>query len=666
MYNDEEFKIGDVKFAKGIGIVTQLFNPSKEIKLLEGVSARENLVQICKQQCQDSAGYKPFNPYKFLQALNALRFASITVVQEILEWRNGLIHPEPFIVSGENYLLKMIHDTEVFRVMPTLDLFGFEFGLRNPFIFPCGPRLAARKRLETKRKKMIEDKKMRAKSGNTNPNNEPDDMHTVSTSKREMILPRGDVEALVPDNEMATLLHDLSVVTEEHWILICQMESALREEEDRHTTKKSGPAQAGTGWGLERWTKMAWKFKHNFKANNNHHRSKRRGESGEGRELDGDNDNDNDNDNENGENEIGDDNGNDENHISITKTSRANRTDRTKKEIVVEVTKKKISKEQHTMMMAEELREENITMERAGRNAGIPKTSDFVSVLSDLKAGKKRTPKKEKEKEKEDGGHHHKKQHDENHISITKTSRANRTDRTKKEIVVEVTKKKISKEQHTMMMAEELREENITMERAGRNAGIPKTSDFVSVLSDLKAGKKRTPKKEKEKEKEDGGHHHKKQHKIASPSYDNHNREARENDHNHNHSYNMDDGAGGSDALDLFGQSGNEDIPDNSSSSHHGSKNANSSSNSNRTPNKSPGGGKKAAKKIGKPGSSGYKPDDNRFKPDSRVTTATSSRGGTAKRRSGDDKVVGFTHGGAKPPEDIWDFDVSIEILAED
>jgi len=569
MYNDEEFKIGDVKFAKGIGIVTQLFNPSKEIKLLEGVSARENLVQICKQQCQDSAGYKPFNPYKFLQALNALRFASITVVQEILEWRNGLIHPEPFIVSGENYLLKMIHDTEVFRVMPTLDLFGFEFGLRNPFIFPCGPRLAARKRLETKRKKMIEDKKMRAKSGNTNPNNEPDDMHTVSTSKREMILPRGDVEALVPDNEMATLLHDLSVVTEEHWILICQMESALREEEDRHTTKKSGPAQAGTGWGLERWTKMAWKFKHNFKANNNHHRSKRRGESGEGRELDGDNnndnDNDNDNDNENGENEIGDDNGNDENHISITKTSRANRTDRTKKEIVVEVTKKKISKEQHTMMMAEELREENITMERAGRNAGIPKTSDFVSVLSDLKAGKKRTPKKEKEKEKEDGGHHHKKQH-----------------------------------------------------------------------------------------------------KIASPSYDNHNREARENDHNHNHSYNMDDGAGGSDALDLFGQSGNEDIPDNSSSSHHGSKNANSSSNSNRTPNKSPGGGKKAAKKIGKPGSSGYKPDDNRFKPDSRVTTATSSRGGTAKRRSGDDKVVGFTHGGAKPPEDIWDFDVSIEILAED
>ncbi|GMI55821.1 hypothetical protein ScalyP_jg7385 [Parmales sp. scaly parma] len=565
MYNDEEFKIGDVKFAKGIGIVTQLFNPSKEIKLLEGVSARESLVQICKQQCQDSAGYKPFNPYKFLQALNALRFASITVVQEILEWRNGLIHPEPFIVSGENYLLKMIHDTEVFRVMPTLDLFGFEFGLRNPFIFPCGPRLAARKRLETKRKKMIEDKKMRAKSGNTNPNNEPDDMHTVSTSKREMILPRGDVEALVPDNEMATLLHDLSVVTEEHWILICQMESALREEEDRHTTKKSGPAQAGTGWGLERWTKMAWKFMHNFKANNNHHRSKRRGESGEGRELDGDNDNDNDNDNENGENEIGDDNGNDENHISITKTSRANRTDRTKKEIVVEVTKKKISKEQHTMMMAEELREENITMERAGRNAGIPKTSDFVSVLSDLKAGKKRTPKKEKEKEKEDGGHHHKKQH-----------------------------------------------------------------------------------------------------KIASPSYDNHNREARENDHNHNHSYNMDDGAGGSDALDLFGQSGNEDIPDNSSSSHHGSKNANSSSNSNRTPNKSPGGGKKAAKKIGKPGSSGYKPDDNRFKPDSRVTTATSSRGGTAKRRSGDDKVVGFTHGGAKPPEDIWDFDVSIEILAED
>ena len=84
---EEEYQIGATKFQPGMGIVTQIFNPYKEIKLLENVSARENLVQVCKQQCQDCAGFKPFNPYTFLRALNSLRFASITVIQEILEVR---------------------------------------------------------------------------------------------------------------------------------------------------------------------------------------------------------------------------------------------------------------------------------------------------------------------------------------------------------------------------------------------------------------------------------------------------------------------------------------------------------------------------------------------------------------------------------------------------
>jgi len=81
------------------------------------------------------------------------------VIQEILHWRNGLVHPEPFMVAGENYLLKLIHDTEILRVMPCVDLFSFEIGLRNPFLFPCMPRIALREALQEKQKKQAAEKK---------------------------------------------------------------------------------------------------------------------------------------------------------------------------------------------------------------------------------------------------------------------------------------------------------------------------------------------------------------------------------------------------------------------------------------------------------------------------------------------------------------------------
>jgi len=218
-----------------------------------------------------------------------------------------------------------------------------------------------------------------------------------------MILPRDDVEALVPDAHMSKLLYDLSVVTEEHWVIICHLESALRAEEEMYTKKSKGPAQAGTGWGLERWAKMPWKCPH--KLHNHHHHHHRTTHA----DL-----NESDNFSEahssiktNDENKSTISN---DQHITNTSIGRKKSTHNTthnrrssaanKAKAVAAAaaaqeeppTKKKISKEQHTQMMATELHYEGMALENAGRSVGIPRTGDLVAIMSDLKAGKKPKP----------------------------------------------------------------------------------------------------------------------------------------------------------------------------------------------------------------------------------------------------------------------------------
>lgn len=52
---------------------------------------------------------------------------------QVMVWRSSLINPEPFLVCGRNYLLKMIHDVDFLGSVPALkDQFGFELGSKNP------------------------------------------------------------------------------------------------------------------------------------------------------------------------------------------------------------------------------------------------------------------------------------------------------------------------------------------------------------------------------------------------------------------------------------------------------------------------------------------------------------------------------------------------------
>jgi hypothetical protein len=403
---DSRPKIGAVKFNPGIAIVTQQFNPFKEATLLQTISVRENLVDDVVNEAKNCAGYKPYSPAKFFYSLNALRFATVTVIEAILHWRNGLVHPEPFMVAGENYLLKIIHDVEILRVMPCLDLFGLEFGLRNPFVFPCEPRTSVKKALAEKRKKQEADKakkkaleeKMK-QNGLKKKEDEPSkDAHTHVLRPGQILLPRArdDVEVLVPDRELAVLMKDLSVVTQEHWVSICECEAVLKEEEDRYSTKASGPAVAGTGWGLERWTKAPWKAprvphkgggkRESGGSHKNNNAATATPNTSEGRYDDGDDD-------DHGDEARPDDHHDHRNQTTVVlkKTKHGHRQQQGRQnghgqeEPPPQQPEKftELSKADQMRLMANTLKHEELAMEKAGRTTGIPTCASIIEQMDD-------------------------------------------------------------------------------------------------------------------------------------------------------------------------------------------------------------------------------------------------------------------------------------------
>jgi len=183
-----------------------------------------------------------------------------------------------------------------------------------------------------------------------------------------MILPRSKdaIETLVPDKDLATLMHDLSVVTEEHWILICECEAVLKEEEERYAAKQIGVGRAGTGWGLERWTKMPWKAPNAPKRKPAENASEARAETWEGEEE---------------EEEEG---GEKETH----REPQHDHVERKKKKPETTMLFSEFSKAEQEKMMADALRSEEKAMEAAGRSKGIPSCASLINELEDQKVGK--------------------------------------------------------------------------------------------------------------------------------------------------------------------------------------------------------------------------------------------------------------------------------------
>ncbi|GMH67219.1 hypothetical protein TrRE_jg10406 [Triparma retinervis] len=364
----------NLHFRTGMGIVTQQFDSEKEAKLLQIISRREGLLEGLVSEAKKAASYKPYDPLFFVTSLISLRHATTSVIMSLLSWRSGLVNPEPFTVAGTNYLLKVIGDLAQARQMPTVELFGMELGLRNPFCLPCKPRGAVRKAIKDTRRKQALEKK-----------------------KREKMKVQGievKWEAIPIDHEMHEAMTALSTVDEEHWHLMLKCERVLRDEEERFGKKVD---RAGTGWGMERWTKMFWKpnrvnahqnNNHNHNHSHDHQGEHGKGEGGEDGEEDG----------EGNRHDMGQEPQQQEkvkdHHVraktgaptpaSATASGPNSKPSKSRR-------KKKggsgMSKEERAKAMAAALQEERIEMERRGR--GVVGTEDIRRALKGEPAQKK-------------------------------------------------------------------------------------------------------------------------------------------------------------------------------------------------------------------------------------------------------------------------------------
>ena len=204
------------------------------------------------------------------------------------------------------------------------------------------------------------------------------------------LLPRSkeNVEAIPIDHELWEVMKALSTVDEEHWYLMQKCEKVLRDEEERFGKKVE---RAGTGWGMERWTKMFWTPKKVNVHHNQNHTQREKNERDEG-----------------GENSDSDGSDYEENHQvqepqqdSHAKMGRQNKvkmgaTSNAKSKPTSKPSKSKrrkkkagngLSKEERAKAMAAALHEERVEMERQGR--GIVGTEDIRRAMKGEPAVKK-------------------------------------------------------------------------------------------------------------------------------------------------------------------------------------------------------------------------------------------------------------------------------------
>jgi len=231
----------------------------------------------------------------------------------------------------------------------------------------------------------------------------------------------------------------------------------------------------------------------------------------------------------------------------------------------------------------------------------------------------------------------------------------------------------ISKEQQTQMMAQELREEEIALEKAGRSVGIPRTSDLISVIGDLKAGKEIKPRQGRTQQQLKGS-------SSQQPS-STHSHHA-ENQQHTNNTINRDDIIGTKEqeeeqdsVFDLLDR--NDDIHLFEAAEEKTQRTQKlppaavpKQTKQQQYPKKNKiGTTKKQNARLGllkekSPTKTKQQLAHSRFgKPESRGATA-SSRGTSRGGKSDIGSDVGFDHEkGAVPPQDVWDFDPSVEIL---
>ena len=105
-------------------------DPDIEVGVLKAILAREHYLGKLRAGGGDRAGSAAV-----LDLLDAVRLASVEVVEAVAKWRDNIGRPLPFLYRGENYLLRMPTDLEFLDGDPRVASLGWGL-LRNPFVIP--------------------------------------------------------------------------------------------------------------------------------------------------------------------------------------------------------------------------------------------------------------------------------------------------------------------------------------------------------------------------------------------------------------------------------------------------------------------------------------------------------------------------------------------------
>ena len=137
---NEKSQKGRGRGKKGCSIPRVLhenIDTDQEKEIMKFVIYREEIISRLKQAFYAYKKHEPYSVISVFQDLILLRRISLDVIDNILKWRKRLVKPEPFFIRKQNYLLKMITDTDFLLDMQILKTkFSFEIGDRNTFSMP--------------------------------------------------------------------------------------------------------------------------------------------------------------------------------------------------------------------------------------------------------------------------------------------------------------------------------------------------------------------------------------------------------------------------------------------------------------------------------------------------------------------------------------------------
>ena len=97
-------------------ITRERFDDFLEHRLAMDITAREALRALASDLVDDMCCARAWSRAAVLRTLLQLRAATLRLLQTFAAWRRTLVSPEPYVYGGQNFIVKMGHDSNFLQV----------------------------------------------------------------------------------------------------------------------------------------------------------------------------------------------------------------------------------------------------------------------------------------------------------------------------------------------------------------------------------------------------------------------------------------------------------------------------------------------------------------------------------------------------------------------